>query len=463
MPVRSAFYPLLVLIASLLMMVIGTGSVYLLVVALKPITVEFGWPRSIASMAYALQFFGAGAGGVVVGFWLDRSGMAKPALLGAIMIGLGSVLTSYADQPWHFWLIYGLMMGLLGRATLFSPLMSNITHWFNKRRGFAVGILGSGQALAGGLWPPVFQYGLENLGWRTTALLYGLLVLAVMVPVTAVFRRPAPKQSPSTVSGSHSQSRLLNEPLLLITLCAASVGCCVAMALPLAHLIAYISDIGFAPARGAEMLSLALLTAAFSSMVGVGFLSGRLGGLTALLCFSCVQTLALALMLSFNELNTLYIIAVVFGLGYGNDRMFARLANAMKRPELAAPQHFGTVAVRLERRAEVNELVTTWTSSLLQEEVLERCRENEVPSGPIHNIADIFTDAQYAARENLIKMFDDRVPEITMPCVLPRLSATPGHIEKLGPTLGEHSKEVLEQLVGVDAEAFKSLTERGIV
>ena len=317
MPVRSAFYPLLVLIASLLMMVIGTGSVYLLVVALKPITVEFGWPRSIASMAYALQFFGAGAGGVVVGFWLDRSGMAKPALLGAIMIGLGSVLTSYADQPWHFWLIYGLMMGLLGRATLFSPLMSNITHWFNKRRGFAVGILGSGQALAGGLWPPVFQYGLENLGWRTTALLYGLLVLAVMVPVTAVFRRPAPKQSPSTVSGSHSQSRLLNEPLLLITLCAASVGCCVAMALPLAHLIAYISDIGFAPARGAEMLSLALLTAAFSSMVGVGFLSGRLGGLTALLCFSCVQTLALALMLSFNELNTLYIIAVVFGLGYG--------------------------------------------------------------------------------------------------------------------------------------------------
>ena len=146
-----------------------------------------------------------------------------------------------------------------------------------------------------------------------------------------------------------------------------------------------------------------------------------------------------------------------------NDRMFARLAKAMGRPQLAAPKHFGTMAVRLERRAEVNEIVTIWTSSLSQEEILERCRENEVPSGPIHNIADIFTDAQYEARENLVKMFNDRVPEITMPCVLPRLSATPGRIEKLGPALGEHNKEILEQLVGVDAEALELLTERGII
>ena len=81
-----------------------------LVVALKPISTEFGWPRSALSIAYAAQYFGAGVGGVAMGFWLDRSGMAKPAMLGAIMIGLGAVATSYAHEAWHFWLIYGLMM-----------------------------------------------------------------------------------------------------------------------------------------------------------------------------------------------------------------------------------------------------------------------------------------------------------------------------------------------------------------
>ncbi len=312
-------YPILVLITSLLLMIIGTGSVYLLVVALKPISSEFSWARSQLSIAYAFQYLGAGLGGIAVGYWLDRSGMAKPALLGAIMIGLGAVLTSYAQAAWHFWVIYGLMMGLFGRATLFLPLMANITRWFSKRRGFAVGILGSGQALAGGLWPPVFQYGIDQHGWRTTSLVYGILVLLVMVPLTLVFRRPAPEQSSNASAKAQTSSApaFLSEPIILLGLCAAIVGCCVAMSLPLAHLVAHVSDVGYAPARGAEMLSVALLTAALSSMIGVGALSGKFGGLGALLCFSVTQTLALVLLQWVSGLSALYVIAVIFGLGYG--------------------------------------------------------------------------------------------------------------------------------------------------
>ncbi|MEM7251412.1 MAG: MFS transporter [Pseudomonadota bacterium] len=316
---KRDLYPLLVLGTSLCLMIIGTGSVYLLVVALKPISTEFGWPRSDLSIAYAAQYFGAGVGGIAMGFWLDRSGMAKPALLGAIMIGLGGVATSFADAAWHFWLIYGLMMGLFGRATLFSPLMANITRWFGPRRAFAVGILGSGQALAGGLWPPIFQYGIETYGWRSTSLWYGVLVLAVMVPLTVVFRRRLPEQpsAPGGKSSSSTYRTILSEPTLLIVLCSAIVGCCVAMSLPLAHMVAHVSDLGYAPARGAEMLSLALLTAALSSMVGLGALTSRFGGLGALLTFSTVQTFALGLLLVFDDLAALYVVAIIFGLGYG--------------------------------------------------------------------------------------------------------------------------------------------------
>ena len=83
-----------VLVASLLFILVGTGSIYFIVVALKQISTEFGWPRTVPSIAYALSYFGAGIGGVFMGWWLDRRGMAMPAFLGGSMIGLGGILTS---------------------------------------------------------------------------------------------------------------------------------------------------------------------------------------------------------------------------------------------------------------------------------------------------------------------------------------------------------------------------------
>ncbi len=123
---NAAFRRNLVLVASMLFMVVGTGSVYFLVVALKMISTEFGWPRSVPSFAYSLQYFGAGVGGIFMGHWLDRKGLGMPALTGASMIGVGAVLTSYVTRQWELYFIYGILMGFLLRAELFSPLMEYI-------------------------------------------------------------------------------------------------------------------------------------------------------------------------------------------------------------------------------------------------------------------------------------------------------------------------------------------------
>ena len=88
-----------VLVASLLFILIGTGSIYFIVVALKLIAAEFGWPRAVPSIAYALQYAGAGIGGIFMGWCLDRRGMGIPATIGAGMIGLGGILTSYISSP----------------------------------------------------------------------------------------------------------------------------------------------------------------------------------------------------------------------------------------------------------------------------------------------------------------------------------------------------------------------------
>ena len=148
----------IVLVASLLFMLIGTGSIYFIVVALKLIAADFGWPRAVPSVAYALQYAGAGVGGIFMGWCLDRRGMAVPAFVGAAMIGGGGILTSYVSSPLELYIVYGAMLGFFGRSTLFAPLTANITRWFEHNRSFAVGVVGSGQGLAGMIWPQAFHH-----------------------------------------------------------------------------------------------------------------------------------------------------------------------------------------------------------------------------------------------------------------------------------------------------------------
>lgn len=146
-----------------------------------------------------------------------------------------------------------------------------------------------------------------------------------------------------------------------------------------------------------------------------------------------------------------------------NDRMFARLANVMEQPELANDDRYGKVAARLAERPQVNAIVAGWTVSLDQADVLERCRVGEVPSGPIHNVADIFEDPQYAARENLIKFAHDVVGEITMPGIMPKLSETPGRVKTLGPSLGAHVDSILTDLLGISEAEVTSLRKDGVI
>ena len=146
-----------------------------------------------------------------------------------------------------------------------------------------------------------------------------------------------------------------------------------------------------------------------------------------------------------------------------NDKMFARLASAMGQAELAEDERYATTPARLERREEVNEIDSAWTSSLDREEVLSRLQAGEVPSGPIYSIEDIFNDAQFAAREDIVRVGDHRSEPIAIPAVMPKLSETPGEIAHLGPALGEHNAEVYGSLLNLSTAQQAELRERGII
>ena len=243
------------------------------------------------------------------------------------MIGTGAVLMSQISAAWQLYLIYGVMFGFFGAAALSAPAMANITRWYIRRRGMAVGIVAGGQSLAGILWPPIFGFSMQAYGWRATAMGYGVFALITILPLCLILRRPpppfVPASSPSRKAGpgagpvSEAPATQMPSRQLQIFLCAAIVCCCVAMGMPLGHLVSHITDLGHPIDNAVEVLSVLLMSAFISRAIFVGLLADNIGGLEALLIFSGIQAATLAAFSMFDGLYALYGIAIAFGFGYG--------------------------------------------------------------------------------------------------------------------------------------------------
>lgn len=145
------------------------------------------------------------------------------------------------------------------------------------------------------------------------------------------------------------------------------------------------------------------------------------------------------------------------------DKMFERLAIVMKKPELLNPNKFATMAQRISGREEVNRIVGEWVSSMPRDKIINLCLEGEVPAGPIYNVADIFEDEHYKARETLLNVQDNTLGHITVPNVFPKLSETPGSVDTLGPQLGEHNYEIYRDMLGYSNHEIQLLMDDKVI
>lgn len=146
-----------------------------------------------------------------------------------------------------------------------------------------------------------------------------------------------------------------------------------------------------------------------------------------------------------------------------SDKIFERLAIAMGRPELAAPDRWGTIAARERDRAIVDDTVAIWTAQFNRDDLMRKCESEQVPCGPVYAIDEIFEDPHYAARENILRMTDPRAGDLAVPNLVPRLSDTPGRVNWLGPELGSHNDEIYKGLLGLDDAELKRLKGAGVV
>jgi MFS family permease len=334
--------------AVLALMTIGSSPMYVISVVLPVVQADFGVARAGASLPYTLLMVGFGLGGIAFGRLADRRGLVPVVLLGTAGLAGGYLLAAASPSLWLFALANGLLLGALGSAATFAPLVADASAWFVRRRGIAVAIAASGNYLSGTLWPPIVQPLVDHYGWRPTYAALGLFC-ALTLPLLALRMRARAPAGPAPAAAGRAPKVTPSErPFGLslgqaqFVLCTAGVACCVAMAMPQVHIVAYCGDLGYGAARGAEMLSLMLAFGIASRLIS-GAICDRIGGLRTLLLGSVLQGVALLLFIPFDGLVSLYVISALFGLFQGGIVPSYAVIVREHFPPAAAAARIGTV------------------------------------------------------------------------------------------------------------------------
>ncbi|EAV40623.1 probable oxalate/formate antiporter [Stappia aggregata IAM 12614] len=303
---------------SILLSTLGGAGMWAVVIVLPAVQSDFGIDRADASLPYTATMFGFAAGNYLLGRFVDRYGIVLPVIGSALSLSAGFVLAAFAPDVWSFSLAQGVLIGL-GTAATFGPLIADISHWFLKRRGFAVACAACGNYLAGVLWPSLIQWSLATTDWRHTYILIGVICLVAMVPLALLLRRPPPDTSLSAASATARFGRQdtgLPPAVLQALLVVAGLACCVAMSMPQVHIVAYCVDLGYGVAPGADMIAL-MTGAGVVSRLTSGYIADKIGGVMTLLIGSVLQCAALFLFIPFNGLASLYLVSLIFGLSQG--------------------------------------------------------------------------------------------------------------------------------------------------
>ena len=305
------------LLIALLLATVGNIGMWVVVIVLPDIQLEFKIDRGTASIPFALTMVGFAIGNWVMGHVVDRYGITKTIILAATVNTAGYIAAMYVNNVYYLSILQ-FFIGL-GTAAAFGPLIADTSHWFLKRRGIAVALIASGNYFSGAIWPPLFNNTLQSDGWRDVYWILALSTVFIMIPLSFLLAKKISEETARISDAASSDKRQnvsISPKALTILLSIAGIGCCVAMSMPQVHIVAFCIDLGFGPAVGAEMLSLMLIGGIISRLIN-GLIADKLGGVYTLLIGSTLQCIALFLYLPFDGLVSLYIVSLVFGLSQG--------------------------------------------------------------------------------------------------------------------------------------------------
>ena len=313
----DSLYSLTRLIITLIIAIVGNAGMWGIVVIMPNLGDEFQVSRSVLSIPYTLTMLGFALGIVFLGRIVDRFGITRAIILASLLYAFGYICASIFGSFLAL-AFFHLFIGL-GTAVSFGPLLADISLWFRKYRGIAVAITASGNYVSGAIFPILLGGLISDYGWRISYFLLALSCIFIILPASFFLQRRLDKkysdEQERQASIMSTSSRF--KPLTLqIILSIAGICCCVAMSMPQIHLVTMCVDLGYGSQVGAEMLSLMLLGGVISRLVS-GVLVDFIGGVRTLLLGSSLQCVGLILYYPTTEMNSLYLVSLIFGLSQG--------------------------------------------------------------------------------------------------------------------------------------------------
>lgn len=145
------------------------------------------------------------------------------------------------------------------------------------------------------------------------------------------------------------------------------------------------------------------------------------------------------------------------------DSVFARLCEAMERPDLATDPRYATHHARGARQAELDALIADWTRGFSAAGLLALMDAHGVPAGKIYKAPDMLDDPHFKAREALVKVAHPQFSNLWMQNVFPKLSATPGKVNWPGQPIGAHTDSVYHELLGLSDDDIAGLRQEGVI
>ncbi|MDA0350696.1 MAG: MFS transporter [Chloroflexi bacterium] len=209
---RKVFYGWWLLAAAVVSMALGSGvSFWSFGLYVEPLEAEFGWSRAEVSLGFSVSLLVSGLAAPLIGRWIDTRGPRSAILVGAVLTALSYLLLAFTNTLWQ-WYLFSAINAVVRQLMFFMPFMALISRWFDRRRGIAVSILGSGFSLGGFIMVPLMSAAIGGLGWRGAFVVSGVATAALFLPVGWFIVRNSPADVGAEVDGAPAHDTNLPRP-----------------------------------------------------------------------------------------------------------------------------------------------------------------------------------------------------------------------------------------------------------
>jgi len=296
----------------------------------KSLEGEFLLGRAATSGVYSVYMIVAAVTGIVAGMAVDRWGPRRTLVVMALITGLSLVLVAQTEAFWQLYVTYGFLMAV-GSGGAYAVLLSATSRWFVRNRGLALSLAGSGAAVGAIVMAPFAAYLIEQVGWRMSYLIMGIVAMLGVSGLSFVFKKEPESLGPEadvvttprlqTVSrdAGSAMGRTLGEALHMRNFWLISsiwLFFSLSSMMLLTHAVPYMTDMRMSTTLAAGAISFAGV-AHIISRLGTGFLTDRFGRKLPGVIAGLVQATALVGFVLARDPVMFYVSAGIWGLAWG--------------------------------------------------------------------------------------------------------------------------------------------------